>query len=265
MARVLDKFWIFTCPAGTDNNGIDLVGGTRMTPAESAYYFGIPNLLFIGVNGIPVPYMPEAYQYAESFVPCKNVGWSIVEGAGLVFSRNVDFVRELAEKYSNFKIAFLDDFFHHKTGKAAIEKEELVKIKEKLTLEDRKLELWPVIYPSRLGFPIQEYFECFDALTFWICSELEPAALNATFERFEKIAVNKRILLGLYFYDYRIRQPIPLDNFKMQCETALEWLKTGRIDGIIFLGNTVADVCPDTSRWLRAWIEKVKDVDVPEK
>ena len=42
---VRDAFWIFTCAAGSDNERWGLPGPSRMTPAEGAFYLGVPNLI----------------------------------------------------------------------------------------------------------------------------------------------------------------------------------------------------------------------------
>jgi hypothetical protein len=52
---VRDRLWIFTVYAGANNNHLEkgnLRGGSRMTPAEGAYWLDVPNLLFIRADGI---------------------------------------------------------------------------------------------------------------------------------------------------------------------------------------------------------------------
>ena len=99
---VRDRLWIFTVVEGGNNkkspaspNGnvkhyIDdfAPGGSRMTPAEGAFWLGVPNLLFIRSNNLPavpadqVNRRKTSYQqYATSFQPLDRVVWSTV-GAG---------------------------------------------------------------------------------------------------------------------------------------------------------------------------------------
>jgi hypothetical protein len=47
---------------------------------------------------------------------------------------------------------------------------------------------------------------------------------------------------------------------KLQCEKGMRWLEEGRIEGMIFLANTVADLGFETVEWTRQWIEEVGDV-----
>jgi len=49
---------------------------------------------------------------------------------------------------------------------------------------------------------------------------------------------------------------------EQQCETGLRLLKQKRIEGIIFLSNTVADLGFESVEWTRNWIQKVGDTKV---
>jgi hypothetical protein len=42
-----------------------------------------------------------------------------------------------------------------------------------------------------------------------------------------------------------------------QCETGVRWLKEGRIEGLVFLGNTVMDLGFESVGWTRKWIQRV--------
>ena len=44
-----------------------------------------------------------------------------------------------------------------------------------------------------------------------------------------------------------------------QCELGLRWLKEKRIEGIIFLGNSVMDLGYEAVDWTRDWIERVAE------
>ena len=50
---------------------------------------------------------------------------------------------------------------------------------------------------------------------------------------------------------------------KLQCETGLRWLQEGRIEGIIFLGNTTMDLGYPSVDWTREWIRKVGNTQLP--
>ena len=66
-------------------------------------------------------------------------------------------------------------------------------------------------------------------------------------------------MLGCYVVDYPKKQGVPVELMKHQCEVGLRWLQQGRIEGIIFLGNTVLDLGFESVEWTRQWIQQVGD------
>ena len=51
---VRDRFWLFGCPANTD---LPYLGQrSLMSPAEGAYYMGIPNLIMVNTGGDEAKY-----------------------------------------------------------------------------------------------------------------------------------------------------------------------------------------------------------------
>ena len=55
---------------------------------------------------------------------------------------------------------------------------------------------------------------------------------------------------------------MPVAMLQRQCEIGLEWLRAGRIDGIILLGNCVCDLELPAVAWAREWISRVADQSV---
>ena len=67
------------------------------------------------------------------------------------------------------------------------------------------------------------------------------------------------LMLGCYVVDYGRKAGIPVSSMQLQCETGLRWLREGRIEGLIFLGNTTLDLGFESAEWTRQWIKKVGD------
>ena len=63
-------------------------------------------------------------------------------------------------------------------------------------------------------------------------------------------------------YDYGLHIPMPLEAMQMQCETALRWLREGRIEGMIFLASCICDLELETVEWAREWIARVGDEEL---
>jgi hypothetical protein len=65
-------------------------------------------------------------------------------------------------------------------------------------------------------------------------------------------------------YDFPERHAVSLDLMEYQCNTALRLMKEGRIDGMIFETNSVMGVGLPSELWLRDWVDRVKDTEVPD-
>jgi hypothetical protein len=119
-STVRDRFWIFTVYAGGDNDYLERAGvrgGSRMTPAEGAFWLNVPNLLFIRSHDTPP--LPGGQQwraktafeqYAISFQPLDRVVWSVVGSGGKGGLGELGPVIQLARKFPNFHGIYLDDF-----------------------------------------------------------------------------------------------------------------------------------------------------------
>lgn len=124
-ATVRDRLWLFTVHAGANNVEYQskhhicdfAAGGSRMTPAEGAFWLGVPNVLFIRARDIPPLSSAEPgrrrtsfEQYAMSFAPLDRVVWSVVGGGGHGGMNELPPVLDLAKKFPNITGVYLDDF-----------------------------------------------------------------------------------------------------------------------------------------------------------
>ena len=113
---VRDRLWVFACPVNNDYP--HLRRRSLMTPAESAFFFGIPNILIIQVRPRPgeekwfKPFEPPFDQYAIALRPLNRVVWSVVGGGGITEEWERKQVLEMAKRIPNFVGVFMDDFFH---------------------------------------------------------------------------------------------------------------------------------------------------------
>lgn len=258
-----------------------------MTPAESAFWLDVPNLLFIREHEIPPLPNRERWraktsfeQYAISFQPLDRVVWSVVGSGGKGGMKELAPVLDLAKKFPNFTGIYLDDFIIDKkrqadgrvVGRPALKPDELNRAREQMKAVGRPMETWITLYthevnPARKvtspGFkgcdpPLADFLDLFDVLTLWTWNSDELPHLEENLVALEKIAPKKaRIALGLYIWDYQNAKPVPVELMKHQCELGLKWLKEGRIHELIFLANTVLDVGLPSAEFSRQWIAKV--------
>jgi hypothetical protein len=289
-STVRDHLWIFTVPAGGDNDSLEkggIRGGSRMTPAEGAIYLNVPNLLLIRSGDQPRLPDGEAWraktefeQYATSFRSLNHVVWSVVGGGGQGGLRELPYVVNLAKEFPNFSGIYLDDFIvdakrqadGRVAGRPALQPSELRWARERLKAVGRPMDVWVTLYtheinparktasPAYRGCepPLAGFLDHFDVFTLWTWNSDELQFLDENLEALERIAPKKaRIALGLYLWDFHNGKVVPPDLMRHQCQRGLAWLKEGRIREMIFLANTLLDVGLPSVEFAREWIAQV--------
>lgn len=248
--RVRDRLWVWTHVPGAHNMDWNLPRPSRMTPAEGAFYLGVPNLLFIRYLGQPeMPYDP----YAISFRPLKRVVWSLTGANGETSDEERGHVLDLAARFPNITGFVMDDFFRP-DGTGALSLSDLAEIRSRLVIAGTRRDLYVVLYQHQTELPVREHLELCDKITFWTWKSEELENLERSFERLEQIAPNQGKLLGCYLWDYGNKAPMPVDLMKKQCALGRTWLHEGRIEGMIFLGSNVCDVELEAVAYVRDWI-----------
>ena len=123
----------------------------------------------------------------------------------------------------------------------------------------RKLDLWVVLYDRHVHLPLKSYLELCDKVTFWTWGGKDLAGLEENFAAAEALAQSCGKILGCYMWDYGEKRPIPVEWMARQCETGLQWLREGRIEGMIFLASCICDLELEAVEWTRQWIAQVGD------
>ena len=259
MTTVRDRLWIWGHEAGSHDSGYNVPGPSRMTPAEAAFYLDVPNIIMVRFRGRP---SPPYDQYAIPFRPLERVVWSIVGAGGRTQADERDHVFELAARYPNITGVMMDDFFRPSSDggePAALSLDALRTERGRLTVSGRRLDLWVVLYTHQLDLPVTDYLALCDRVTFWTWEATDLTHLKDTFEKAEALAPAGSLVLGCYMWDYGLKRPVPTDLMEMQCQQGLEWLREGRIQGMIFLASCVCDIGLDAVEWTRRWIAQVGD------
>ncbi len=275
MTKARDKFWIFGVRPGQDDV---LLGnlrpkmrprhGSKITPAEAAFYLDVPNMIMVNCEGIPVPFTSEAEQYAFTFTPMKKVLWSSTGSGGFRLGNEEEYIIDLSKRYDNICGAFMDDFFGKFRNYPEPERTEkaealLKEIRTGLDKADRPMDLFVVWYTHEFDVN-HRLFQYIDGITLWTWNSSELIQLEERFSKIEEIFPDKKKLLGIYLYDFSKRETIELELMEHQCELGLSLMKEGRLDGLIFEANSVMGVGFENDKWVRDWIQKVKDTDVPD-
>ena len=236
-----------------------------MTPGEAGLFFEIPNLIIVQSSSGEADhgrFQPPFAQYAIALRPFKRIAWSVVGSGGFNNPAETREVIQLAKSTPNFTGIMLDDFFHSKpkgNERAVFPVEELRRIRDEVKQGPKKLDIFATFYTSLLDLPLSDYLELIDVLTFWTWESAELARLDTNFERLARVAPKARKMLGCYLYDFSKKQPVAIADMERQCEWGLKQLKAKKLEGIVFLANTVADLGFESAQWTRDWIKKVGD------
>lgn len=257
MNTIRDKLWLFGMPVIDRHRRRDwLPPGHLMTATEAACYLGIPNALWVVQHNFPEPPFDS---YARPLSALKRVVWSVL-GDSSSDRSDVDEVLRLAERFPNITGGILDDFFQKPNGEGRVARfglQELEQLRDRLHAAVRRLDLWAVIYAHQLDLPVEEYLERCDVITFWTWWADHLTELEGNFTRLEAMAGRKRKLLGCYLIDPGGEKLIPLELMKRQCELGLKWLREGRVEGLILLGNPMCGLGLEAVEWTREWISEV--------
>lgn len=259
MSNIRDHLWLWAHQEGSHNGQYGLPADSAITPAEGAQYLGLSNVIMVCYRGQPEPPFDG---YAQSLQSLDRVVWSIVGDAGSTRNdekSDLEEVITLAARQSNITGGIMDDFFTP-PGSPKLSRYDLPQIAEfrdRLHSAARPLDLWVVLYDHQLDMPVQEHLKLCDVVTFWTWTASELSNLETNFAHAETLIDDRKKVLGCYMWDYGAAQPIPLELMRYQCETGLQWLRQGRINGLIFLASNLCDLDVEAVEWTRDWIARV--------
>ena len=253
---VRDSLWLWSHVGGSYNGMFGLPGKSRMTPAEAAFYMGIPNVFMLHREGTPEPPLD---QFALAFEPLREVVWGIVGESGATEAKEREMVLDLALRNPKISGVVMDDFFiKPKDGRvAALNLDQVKDLKKKLHPSGKKLDLWVVLYEHQLAQPLTEYLALCDYVQFWTWHGPNLSSLKANFEKARKLSGGAKMALGIYWWDFGNNKPLPMELMKSQCETGLQLLKQGHVESLIFCGSWLCDRGLETVDWTRQWIKQV--------
>src|ERR1035437_7332010 len=152
MSNVREKLWIWGHEAGSHNLDLQLDGSlivnyynlpfqSRMTPAEAAFYLGVPHVIMFRYANKPAPPYDT---YARSFCPLKQVVWSLIGDSSSTLNNNMpetEEVIELARKFPNITGVIMDDMSPER-----LRIDTLTGVRASLKSLPHPLDIWIVLY-----------------------------------------------------------------------------------------------------------------------
>lgn len=266
---VRDAMWIWGHYEGSYDNTFGLPRNSSIGPVAGAKSMGLHNLIFIQYDGKPVPPYDD---YARPMRSLDKIMWSLTGNGGATSAKERDAVLALAGRMPNITGVFMDDFFVGDASKsttaeapAVLSARNLDDLRKQLMVAGRRLDLGVTLYTHQLDGQIASHLKYCDIVSLWTWKAADLSHLEENFAKFQSIAPGKRVLLGLYMWDFGVHKPMPLDSMKGQCNLAIKWLREGRIEGVIFLATNICDMNLEAVNWTRSWIAEVGDqvLDMP--
>ena len=242
-------------------NQYNLPGHSRMTAIEGLFYLDIPNMCRVRIKGGP---MPPYDQHCEAMRPCREVTWSILGAGSSTFDdwKDVDEVIKQANAYDNITGGFYDDFFGMKR-RTAYPPERLREIRKRCDagVVGKKLNMWVTLYEYNLEeIPdVKKWLDEFDYITFWVWYGKNLSKLKKYYDDLIKLCPDKKIVAGMFLWNYGDRCPMTVEQMKMQADFYIDMIKQGKLDGIMIVGNPVCDLGLESVDWTREWIQAHKN------
>ena len=261
-----DKLWLWGQSPDAHyetSNTYELPGHSRMTAVEGCYYFDIPNICRVRMMGHP---QPPYDQESIAMRPCREVVWSLLGAGGEPVTEwgDADEVIRQAKMFDNVTGGVFDDFFLEKRL-ATYTPARLHTLKERLDREaGRHLDMWVVCYEHNLTDvkDIAEYFAEFDVISFWTWRGSELCRAEENIKRTRALAPGKRIMAGMYMWNYGERKSLTPEEMSGQAELYLRLLREGVIDGVVVCSNCIGDLGIEAVDWTRKWIATHRDEEI---
>lgn len=280
--KLRDALWMFGVPAHENDTHVGgwlrhrkeddpnrfPSTGSSMTPAEAAFFLGIPNVIMVCCDGMPSPFTEYAEKYLYSFLPMDRVLWSSTGSAGYRDGREEDYVVAKHEEYPNLCGCYMDDPLgqfdkYPVEQRTQMAKEFVAGIRSKLKACSRPMDIVVTWYPYVAREDDGEVYQDVDGIAIYTWNSLDLEKLDAVMASAKERFPGKKIYLGAYLYDYDRSFPLTAEQMEYQCERGKQWLLDGTIAGMIFVTNAVMAPGMTNDIWLREWIKKNGDLDIP--
>ena len=268
---VRDRLWIWGRPAGIYNETHFRPLGLRSTvePVAGAEEMGIKNMTFIATENLG-----PLEEYYRPFERLDRVYWSLVAAGGGTSQAAREAAYALAEKHENVVGLILDDFFHEPSGgnaadpgkdgpfKASLTPDELRTIRHR-PVRGARVPLMCVVYTAQVKPGARAHLEEVDQICLWTWRPHDLKNLQANFTALERLAPDKQLFLGCYMFNFSLNKPLPVPLMQKQVELGYQWLRSGRIQGIIFLSTGTVGAGLEAVDWTRQWIRAHGDEPLP--
>ena len=208
-STVRERVWLWGHDAGSHNDEWGLPAPSRITPAEAAFYLGIPNLIMVRYKGRPP--LPLD-QFAIPLRAFRQIVWSAVGAHGQTDEVERSHILKLATRHPNVTGIMLDDFFAESPGSGgeatALSLNELRELRGHLASDGRRLNLWAVLYEHQMNAKLAPFLELLDVVSLWSWEVEKLLDIRARLGQLEALDLSCKKVIGCYMWDYGGKRPL---------------------------------------------------------
>lgn len=144
---------------------------------------------------------------------------------------------------------------------AALTPEQVIDVQKELNTtapkcRGTKLDLSIVWYTHQINPSIKRHIDQVDVVYFWTWNANHLVDLEKNFKAFRDICPDVRVRLGVYMWNFNDKAVVPMELMKHQLDCAYRWLKSGRIEGLIFHCTPLCDMGLEAVEYSRCWIDE---------
>lgn len=230
--------------------------GRRIDMADACRFFGVGKCCVVRWRGLPAyPYD----DYARQFTNLDEIAWSIVDSGRESFAWKQNEALRLAGRHRNLTTFFLDDFFNGDWKK--LPPADLEAFKRRARAVNPKSRLACVLYADMNGVnpEFKPTLDVCDVVSLWFWNGKSLATMRAKVEELRKlIGSEKKVLLGIYLWDFGGKKPLTRAETAAQLATA-EWLLDHKlVNGLIFHCTPLVDLNLESVDCARSWLKDRK-------
>lgn len=228
--------------------------GRRIDMADACKFMGIEKCCVIRWRGLPAyPYD----DYSKQFTNLNEIAWSIVDSGSESFSWKQNEALRLAKIHKNLTTFFLDDFFNGDWKK--LSPSDLKEFKARAKKINPKSRLACVLYADTNGInpEFKPSLEVCDVVSFWFWNGKSLPTMKAKVEELRSlIGKEKKVLLGIYLWDFGGSKSLTRSETAFQLDTAGKLLDAGLVNGLIFHCTPLVDLKLESVDYAKEWLKQ---------
>ena len=245
MEALKNKLWIWGHPTNSLKGCAGLTQTSLVTPVNGMRELGATGLMY-GPMG----------RFCDR--PTCNAEMHDVERTGWSMESEKDVLDLIEQKkdWPNLRLGVFDDFFSEANATRNFTQysvEKMIEMREKL--HEAGLEMWVVFYTMQIELDVwQKYLSVFDGVTLWLWDEPTNEEFEEKCAWFFKQTEGQKRMIGCYLYNFGKEKEATAASVRYQLDRDLNFMKEGKIEGIILHTNAVGGMGFEAYEEGKRWV-----------